>query len=276
MIRLKYRYLIIASICFILFVNCWIQSYSLIKTEQLYIGSSDSLNIPFAHYIENNNLAQKKFLKAYEKYIVSLDNKTIKLKSGKTFIWDDGKNKSFNEKLENADLEDMLFQSYIPGKSWISPPQFEYSPGRIRNEEFFKEIYGNSELEVRKNCISINWFGKKIPFNRVNGGADSLKAVIKDLSLLPKGLWKYFTTTSGSLCWRVIAGTKKLSMHSFGLAIDINTKYSDYWRNSSDKTYKNRIPFEIVEAFERHGFIWGGKWYHYDTMHFEYRPELLQ
>jgi hypothetical protein len=24
-----------------------------------------------------------------------------------------------------------------------------------------------------------------------------------------------------------------------------------------------------------HGFIWGGYWYHYDTMHFEYRPELL-
>jgi hypothetical protein len=28
-------------------------------------------------------------------------------------------------------------------------------------------------------------------------------------------------------------------------------------------------------VFEKHGFIWGGKWYHYDTMHFEYRPELL-
>jgi D-alanyl-D-alanine carboxypeptidase len=24
-----------------------------------------------------------------------------------------------------------------------------------------------------------------------------------------------------------------------------------------------------------YGFIWGGKWYHYDTMHFEYRPELM-
>ena len=27
--------------------------------------------------------------------------------------------------------------------------------------------------------------------------------------------------------------------------------------------------------FEKHGFIWGGRWYHYDTMHFEYRPELV-
>jgi hypothetical protein len=30
-----------------------------------------------------------------------------------------------------------------------------------------------------------------------------------------------------------------------------------------------------MDAFEAEGFIWGGRWYHYDTMHFEYRPELL-
>jgi len=30
-----------------------------------------------------------------------------------------------------------------------------------------------------------------------------------------------------------------------------------------------------VEVFKRHGFTWGGKWHHYDTMHFEYRPELF-
>ena len=37
----------------------------------------------------------------------------------------------------------------------------------------------------------------------------------------------------------------------------------------------NRIPPDIVAAFERHGFIWGGRWMHFDTMHFEFRPELL-
>jgi hypothetical protein len=36
-----------------------------------------------------------------------------------------------------------------------------------------------------------------------------------------------------------------------------------------------RIPPEIVAGFERHGFIWGGRWAHFDTMHFKYRPELL-
>jgi hypothetical protein len=39
--------------------------------------------------------------------------------------------------------------------------------------------------------------------------------------------------------------------------------------------WENRIPQFIVDAFEAEGFIWGGRWYHYDTMHFEYRPELF-
>jgi hypothetical protein len=31
----------------------------------------------------------------------------------------------------------------------------------------------------------------------------------------------------------------------------------------------------VVEIFERHGFVWGGRWSWFDTMHFEFRPELL-
>ena len=46
-------------------------------------------------------------------------------------------------------------------------------------------------------------------------------------------------------------------------------------RNRGDIPYRNRIPYEIAEVFEAERFIWGGKWYHYDTMHFEYRPELI-
>jgi peptidoglycan LD-endopeptidase CwlK len=39
---------------------------------------------------------------------------------------------------------------------------------------------------------------------------------------------------------------------------------------------RNSYPQEIVELFEKHGFIWGGKWSHFDLMHFEYRPEVLK
>ncbi|MCL2502584.1 MAG: M15 family metallopeptidase, partial [Bacteroidales bacterium] len=74
----------------------------------------------------------------------------------------------------------------------------------------------------------------------------------------------------------------QLSAHSFGIAIDINAAHLDYWLQDygtrdeyTPIVYRNRLPIEIVDIFEQHGFIWGGKWYHYDTMHFEYRPELL-
>ena len=35
------------------------------------------------------------------------------------------------------------------------------------------------------------------------------------------------------------------------------------------------VPETVVRAFEVQGFVWGGKWLFFDTMHFEYRPEIL-
>ena len=69
-------------------------------------------------------------------------------------------------------------------------------------------------------------------------------------------------------------------MRGFGTAIDVAAAHSQYWLRAKlgaggHIAYKNEIPLEIVRIFEAHGFIWGGKWYHYDTMHFEYRPELI-
>ncbi len=54
----------------------------------------------------------------------------------------------------------------------------------------------------------------------------------------------------------------------------ISTPPSLYWLWRKGG-YRNRILYEIVEIFERHGFIWGGKWGHFDTLHFEYRPEFF-
>jgi len=100
------------------------------------------------------------------------------------------------------------------------------------------------------------------------------------LDKLPKRFMKYLRPSAGTYHCRTIAGTERFSVHAFGAAVDINAKYGDYWRWSAPEAgaglvYRNRVPWEIIEIFEQHGFIWGGKWYHYDTLHFEYRPELL-
>ncbi len=67
-------------------------------------------------------------------------------------------------------------------------------------------------------------------------------------------------------------------MHAYGAAIDLNTAVGPYWRwagMSARVRARHRVPQEVIEIFERHGFIWGGKWLHVDTPHFEYRPELI-
>ena len=69
-------------------------------------------------------------------------------------------------------------------------------------------------------------------------------------------------------------------MHAYAAAIDLNVKYSAYWEWSDQAAhglapYKNQIPIQIIQAFERRGFIWGGRWADFDTMHFEYRPEII-
>src|SRR6266850_1124426 len=111
------------------------------------------------------------------------------------------------------------------------------------------------------------------------GLGQRLAAVSAEVDALPLALKRYAYPPAGTYNCRTVADTGQPSMHAWGAAIDINTAYADYWlghrSGTGDTAYLNRIPIEIVEIFERHGFIWGGKWSHYDTMHFEYRPELL-
>ena len=97
---------------------------------------------------------------------------------------------------------------------------------------------------------------------------------MEEIELLPAEIKRFAHTSAGAFNCRTVKDTGKRSMHAYGAAIDLNTKFADYWLWNK-AGYRNRIPFEIVAIFERHGFIWGGKWGHFDTMHFEYRPELL-
>ena len=220
------------------------------------------------------DLNAQKLVNSYNIISGCKDNKII-LKNGKSFLYDNGRKKSFNELLNNPDIEDMFFYKYP--KKWVNALPKNYDPGRVRYEPLFRAIYGNSPTEVKRNLVYINWIdNSKILVTKKEGVAQALIAVVKDLKKLPPTYYKFLAPIGGTFKWRKIAGTNRLSVHSFGAAIDINVKYSAYWRwNKGAYRYQNKIPKKIVDIFEKHGFIWGGKWYHYDTMHFEYRPELL-
>ncbi|MFY7787443.1 MAG: M15 family metallopeptidase [Thermoflexibacteraceae bacterium] len=218
----------------------------------------------------------------YSQHFTLIDTTQISWKDGTIMQIDDKKVKTHEQRLAQADIQDQLVQNY-PKNPLKNPPQFNEEAGRIRCEEFFRKMYGNSPKEVEQKLTTIRWLRKSanIPLKvtTINNVHLHLQAVSDELEALPKHLHQYFDQPAGTYYWRLIAGTDRLSTHSFGIAIDINVKFSDYWQWSkpTDKgiPYKNRIPYEIVAIFEKHGFIWGGKWYHYDTMHFEFRPELL-
>jgi len=223
-------------------------------------------------------------LKAYPTHLESATANTLYWKDGTDMLYDDVKNKEFQMLLNFPDLEDQMSIPYVAGRNYQIPRK-NFDPGRIRYEPFFLKMYGKSASQVKRKLVSISWMpktvNKRIMVTSVNGVNEKLQAVSNELDALPYHLKKYVTKTAGTFNWRKISSTNRLSVHSFGIAIDINIKYANYWRWNMPKNphqelkYRNSIPMEIVEIFEKHGFIWGGKWYHYDTMHFEYRPELL-
>lgn len=222
----------------------------------------------------------RKLIQAYPEHLTDCEDNYIVWRNGERQLYDDGKQKTFEQLLEQADVQDMFAFPYPVGANSYGAPALNVDAGRIRNEEFFKRMYGASKAEVASHLTSIKWLpksdGESIKVHRFNAVADKLAQVSKELDELPADLKKYVINTSGTFNWRVISGTERLSNHSFAVAIDINTKYANYWQwAKGGYQYKNSIPHQIVEIFEKHGFIWGGKWYHYDTMHFEYRPELL-
>lgn len=224
--------------------------------------------------------------------------------------------------LDNVDISDILKQEYIFKKDqYFQLPVIETndSPGRFRNEELLKASYGSTKNEIESNLKKINFLGKKISFNKKNGAAKALSNVSYELTKLgyKKTFWEYRYLASG-YGHRKISGTNRLSVHSYGIALDFmanDSSKQQYWKwdakcrtdrvhsECRDQTFKERasqpeeylqvkvpkridqfqVPnnrgefnyLEIVKVFEKYGFIWGGTWYHYDTMHFEYRPEFL-
>lgn len=199
-------------------------------------------------------------------------------------LYDDGKTKNFEEKLDHPDLEDMLSQLYVPGtpQNQLLP---NYDPGRFRVEAFFKTIYGATVSEVKGNMAMVQLVDATIGFNSHNKANEALERVGQKLRHLVQqnpGLRAYLSPLGGAFRWRPIAGTNRPSAHSWAIAIDLNPRYGHYWRWNRNLTERDIInirrkyPIDIIKIFEEEGFIWGGKWFHFDTMHFEYRPELLK
>lgn len=235
---------------------------------------------------------------AYPEYIKGVSEHALVWSDGSMMpfvVFPNEKKRSSPKKLAHPTLRDQIAGgSYRPGKpALLLTPSGD--PGRIRYEPFFKKMYGDSPRAVERKLKNVDWlpaiFGKgryKLRVTTVNTVDKKVALISQELEKLVRANPHYrifLEKPAGGYYWRKVAHSNRISAHSFGICIDINATHTHYWRWDKQRsgkkgrkellTFRNTLPWEIVSIFEKYGFIWAGKWYHYDTMHFEYRPELL-
>lgn len=161
-----------------------------------------------------------------------------------------------------------------------------------RNPAFFDLLFDAPDHDGAYDRMkTILFFGHEVLVNP--DLLEELAAVEREIRDLAKSdasvaSWIESIGSVDGFAWRSIAGTVSRSMHSYGAAIDIVPKKSRglswYWldaRNSGlvwyelPRSRRIPVPAKVVEAFERRGFVWGGKWFYWDLVHFEYRPDIL-
>jgi hypothetical protein len=161
-----------------------------------------------------------------------------------------------------------------------------------RSGLFWDELWhAATRAETENQLTSITFLGKT---TRVHKAIQQKLAVIEEriqAAAKTDNTTQTWINNLGSLegyGWRNIANTQSRSYHAYGLAVDLLPKSlggkqtywlwtsqhrNDWWNVSYNERY--HPPNAVIKAFEANGFIWGGKWPMFDTMHFEYRPEVL-
>lgn len=142
-----------------------------------------------------------------------------------------------------------------------------YDYGFYTTEEA-KRIFGSTESEVRSRLVWVDFPVAVTGRVQVHEkAAPCFEAVGKEIVASKT---RYVMVNHGTFNWRLMRGGTRLSMHSFGIAIDINAP-ENCFRCGTPPSCKTDIPPEISEAFKKYGFNWGAEWRSVcDAMHFEW------
>ena len=103
--------------------------------------------------------AKAALLAAYPGLFTIADN-TLTWTDGTTMVWDDGKAKTAEQLLSEPDIEDMFHYVYPGAAQGALTPATDFDPGRVRNEAFFKKLYGDSAKAVAKHIVGVKWLPK--------------------------------------------------------------------------------------------------------------------
>ncbi len=91
---------------------------------------------------------------------------------------------------------------------------------------------------------------------------DALKEILELVGeeKLQELRWNYL---GDALAFRKKKAGHELSTHAWGVALDLNPALGPFGKPCK------KYPKVIVDAFERRGFVWGGRWVRQDGMHFQ-------
>jgi hypothetical protein len=117
---------------------------------------------------------------------------------------------------------------------------------------------------VRRNIVNaqVPLLGRVSCNRRIVG---DLRAAMR--SLERRGLARLVDRGDYAGCYapRRIPSSGSLSLHAYGLAVDLNASRNGQYRRGDQDP-------RLVRAMERHGFTWGGRWPTApDPMHFEWQ-----
>jgi hypothetical protein len=196
------------------------------------------------------------------------------------------------------------FYAYFPNLPEWKPPEGEAAE-RLKNvlanrranppkraPDFFDALWdAHNRNESYENLSRVSFLGRNIMIHkqleeRLKRVEERIRAEARKDPEVQK--WIDSIGSIGVWNWRNVAATVSRSFHSYGTALDIQPAalrgLATYWQWTADQNpewylvpYSGRWhpPDSAVKAFEAYGFCWGGKWPLFDTMHFEYRPEVM-
>ncbi|MDR1210609.1 MAG: M15 family metallopeptidase [Spirochaetaceae bacterium] len=167
----------------------------------------------------------------------------------------------------------------------------EENYGSLDYENSFRAFLygGGNRAELEARLVRVRFLGRDATVHReIRDALARIDSALTRESAGDAELKRFLDSLApiGAYNWRAVRGGRGLSYHSWGLALDLQNRQGEgavYWQWERERNpdwmfipleRRWQPPKKVIRAFENEGFIWGGKWLFFDTMHFEYRPEL--
>lgn len=272
--------------------------------------ADDSVALDVRPPVDNAHLVLRAFMVSYPDRVSGVDYDAeakdwYMTVGGKRFYWSHGR---LLPGAERADHEkwrpyvDYLYPRFVPDPSRFPAELVERLSPRALSERrkrapsyniaFYDALYeGRTRRRIEERITRIDYLGKRVSVHRtIVAPLKRVEARIRALARSDAEVRLFLDSISSveGYNWREIRDSSARSNHSWGIAVDILPRnwgkkniywnWISYWNDRWMMIPPERRwapPDSVIAAFEDEGFVWGGKWFLWDAMHFEYRPELL-